>query len=168
MPSRKPRKQDTRECMPCTACCDGWVQINVYGEDVYPGRPCPHSTGHSCRIYENRPRDPCREFICGWRMEGSPYPDWMRPDQAKVMVLPHMRTWRGRPVDVAVPVGKRIPPRVLKWLQDYALRTQRPLIYTEQDLTREGYARDQQVIGFGPPEFQEEVRRLVESGAKLW
>jgi len=35
-------------------------------------------------------------------------------------------------------------------------------------LTPEGYAVDQQAVGYGPPEFQEEIRRLAEAGAKLW
>ena len=84
-----------RECQPCTACCDGWLQIRVNGVPVHPGRPCPHSTGSGCSDYENRPVDPCVHFICGWRMDGSPLPDWMKPNNAKVIVLFDQRTWRG-------------------------------------------------------------------------
>src|SRR5439155_10475649 len=55
-----------RRCGECTACCDGWLKINVYGVEVYPGHPCPHSSGHHCLIYERRPLDPCQRFFCGW------------------------------------------------------------------------------------------------------
>jgi hypothetical protein len=39
-----------RQCQPCTACCDGWVQITVKGCEAYPGHPCPHSTGKGVMI----------------------------------------------------------------------------------------------------------------------
>ena len=65
----------SRECQPCTACCDGWLQIRVNGVPVFPGRPCPHSTGSGCDDYKNRPVDPCVHFICGWRMDASPLPE---------------------------------------------------------------------------------------------
>ncbi|MDZ7751721.1 MAG: hypothetical protein U5S82_08675 [Gammaproteobacteria bacterium] len=157
-----------RECQPCTGCCDGWVRMEVYGHEVAPGKPCRFSTGAGCAIYEDRPEDPCKNFICGWRMAGSPYPEWMRPDRAKVLIIPGVREWHGRPVDLAVPVGRRIPGRALDWLKRYATEQARPLIYTEQVLTPEGYAVEQQAIGYGPPEFQEEIRRLAAAGVKLW
>ncbi len=62
-----------RQCQPCTACCDGWVQITVKGCEAYPGHPCPHSTGEGCDDYENRPVDPCRKFECAWVKSGSFY-----------------------------------------------------------------------------------------------
>ncbi len=51
-------KQKTCDCQPCTACCDGWLQIVVEGQPVYPGKPCHHSTGSGCNDYANRPEDP--------------------------------------------------------------------------------------------------------------
>ena len=40
--------------------------------------------------------------------------------------------WRGLPVDVAVPVGRKIPPRALNWLKDFSQRNGRPLLFSEQ------------------------------------
>ena len=54
-----------RRCDACTACCDGWLKIAVHGHAVYPGKPCPFSSGHHCTIYDTRPQDPCRAFVCG-------------------------------------------------------------------------------------------------------
>jgi hypothetical protein len=65
-------------------------------------------------------------------MDGSPLPDWMKPNNAKVIVLPAQMIWRNRPVDVAVPVGKRIPPRALNWLQQFAEQQNRMLLHSEQ------------------------------------
>lgn len=162
-----PKKPIPRECQPCTACCDGWLRIRVEGELVYPGKPCPHSTGSGCDDYANRPVDPCVHFICGWRMEGSPLPEWMKPDNARVIVLFDQQRWRGFPVDVAVPVGRRIPPRALKWLQQFAQANSRMLIYSEQIVENGRYTIQQAVSAYGPPEFQEEMAARARGAEKV-
>jgi len=171
----------TRQCQPCTACCDGWVRINVFDTPVLPGKPCPHSTAHSmrptgavrvksggatqvvgCRIYAERPVDPCIKFQCGWVKPASHLPDWMRPSEAGVIVLPEWITWRTFPVDLALPVGLRVPAKSLKWLQNHSRESFRPLIYTEQLLNARGeYTGEQKVHGFGPPSFQQEMAELI-------
>jgi hypothetical protein len=161
------KKPSTRECQPCTACCDGWLQIKVNGIPAYPGRPCPHSTGSGCDDYANRPVDPCVHFICGWRMEGSPLPEWMKPDNARVIVLFNQHRWRGFPVDVAVPVGRRIPPRALKWLQQFAEANHRMLLYSEQIMENGRYTVQQAVSAYGPPEFQQEIAERARAGQSL-
>ena len=162
-----PKKLVPRDCQPCTACCDGWLQIRVNDAPVHPGRPCPHSTGSGCNDYANRPVDPCRHFICGWRMQGSPLPEWMKPNNARVIVLFNQHNWRGFPVDVAVPVGRRIPPRALKWLQQFAEANNRMLLYSEQIMDNGKYTVQQAVSAFGPPEFQEEMAARARSGEKM-
>ena len=157
-----------RECQPCTACCDGWLQIVIEGTPVYPGKPCPHSTGAGCNDYANRPVDPCVEFICGWRKDGSPLPDWMKPSNAKVVVLFDHGTWRGMPVDIAVPVGRRIPPRALQWLQQFAQTNQRALVYAEQIVENGIFTNRQAANVYGPPEFQQEMAERVKNGLPLW
>ncbi len=168
-PSPQPlSKIQPRECQPCTACCDGWLQIQVEGKPVYPGRPCHHSTGSGCDDYANRPEDPCVHFVCGWRMDGSPLPDWMKPNNAKVVVLFDQSQWRGLPLDVAVPVGRRIPPRALNWLQDFAMKNQRVLVYSEQHVENGKFSNRQAAHAFGPPEFQQDVAARMQQGLPLW
>ncbi len=145
-----------RECQPCTACCDGWLQISINDVPVYPGRPCPHSTGKGCNDYANRPVHPCVQFECGWRQAGSPLPEWMKPSNAKVIVLFNQSQWRGMPVDIAVPVGRRIPPRALAWLKQFAETHGRGLLYSEQIMENGKYTVKQAVAAYGPPEFQQE------------
>ncbi len=157
-----------RECQHCTACCDGWVQMTINGHPVYPGHACPHSTGRGCDDYANRPRDPCINFNCGWVVAGSPLPDWMKPDNAKVIVVFNKTTWRDLPVDVAVPVGRRIPPRALQWLQGFSQRHGRPLLFSEQ-LKEGGVFQQQQLFSaHGPAEFRQHVERLTAAGKPLW
>ncbi len=159
-----------RSCQPCTACCDGWVRIDVFDTPVLTGRPCPHSGGPAtkrgggggCKIYATRPVDPCVNFSCGWVRSGSHLPDWMKPHEAKVIVLPEWTTWRTFPVDLALPVGARVPHKALKWLQEYSKKTFRPLIYTEQETDRNGnFTAKQRVHGYGPPTFQQEMTALI-------
>ena len=161
-------KEEKRECSPCTACCDGWVQMLINGVPVYPGRPCPHSTGSGCDDYNNRPKDPCVNFNCGWIIKGSPLPDWMRPDKGKVIVMFNKLNWNGYPVDLAVPAGKRIPPRSLEWLKNFAATNSRPLIYTEQVTESGEFQKQQQIFGYGPPAFQQDLLRWQQEGKKLW
>ncbi len=158
-----------RQCQPCTACCDGWVRITVKGFEARPGHPCPFSTGSGCADYPNRPEIPCRRFQCGWVQQGSPLPEWMRPDRARVMVLPAQGDWQGLPVDLAVPVGRRIPPRALNWLKAFAEREGRPLVYLEHDKRANGeFAERPEMMGYGPPAFQEDLARMAERGSSFW
>ncbi len=158
-----------RSCQPCTACCDGWVRITVFDQPVLPGKPCLHSAGPltkhgggGCKIYAERPVDPCVNFSCGWVRAASHLPDWMKPNLAKVIVLPNWTTWRTFPVDLAVPVGQRIPHKALAWLKEYSTTSFRPLIFTEQETDGHGhFTGKQQVTGFGPPTFQQEMAALV-------
>jgi hypothetical protein len=162
------KSPNERTCQPCTGCCDGWLQIVVEGTPVYPGKPCPHSTGSGCNDYANRPVDPCVHFICGWRMAGSPLPDWMKPNNAKVIVLFDETRWRGVPVDVAVPVGRRIPPRALNWLQQYAQTHQRCLLYSEQIVENGKFTGRQAFSAYGPPEFQADMAQKAAAGERPW
>ena len=161
-------KKRTRECQPCTACCDGWVSMTIGEAEVFPGQACPHSTGKGCNDYANRPIDPCDQFNCAWIQENSVLPDWMKPNNAKAIVMLNKLQWHGHPVDLAVPVGKRIPPRTLNWLKDFAQQHARLLIYTEQIVKQGKFQKDQTVIAFGPPEFQQDIDQSQRAGIDLW
>ena len=123
------KSRNERVCGPCTACCDGWLQIEVRGHEVRRGKPCPFSSAHGCSIYSERPQHPCREFICGWLIATSPLPEWMRPDKSDMIMLAANFTWRGLAVDVAVAAGTRPKQKALDWLMKFSARTKRLLIY---------------------------------------
>jgi hypothetical protein len=147
-----------RTCDSCTACCDGWLQIEVRGHAVLRGKPCPFSVEHQCSIYDERPQHPCREFICGWLMPSSPLPEWMRPDKSDMIMLASNFIWQGWPVDVVVAVGDRPKKKALEWLQKFSREKKRLLIYQiEQDW-----------FAFGPPAFQSDISERIRRGEKLW
>jgi hypothetical protein len=101
-------------------------------------------------------------------MDESPLPEWMKPSNAKVIVLFDQTRWRGMPVDVAVPVGRRIPPRALNWLKQYAQDHQRGLLYSEQIVQEGKFTNQQGFSAFGPPEFQQEIAERAASGQRPW
>lgn len=157
-----------RSCGTCTACCDGWVQMEIHGTAVIPGSPCPHSTGKGCAIYPDRPVEPCVNFNCGWINKNSPLPGWMHPPKGKCIVLFDKLRWNETPVDLAMPVGVKIPPRSLEWLKAFAEQHGRPLIYTEQIMQKGQFTNQQKVLGHGSAEFQQSLVQWLQKGRKLW
>jgi hypothetical protein len=147
-----------RSCGSCTACCDGWLQIEVRGHRIRPGQPCPFSVAHQCSIYNERPQQPCREFICGWLIASSPLPEWMRPDKSDMILLAANFMWRGSPVDVAVAAGARPKQKALDWLMKFSSEKKRLLIY---QIGEDWFA-------FGPPAFQAEISERIRNGQTPW
>ena len=145
-----------RACGTCTACCDGWVAGVIEGHEMKPGQPCFFRGEGCCTIYERRPEDPCRKFVCGWLQPNSPFPDAFKPDRLGVMIIPIK--WRGREAYVLRHAGRDPDDALLAWMREFSLRTQRPFFYE-----REG-----ERFGFGPPEFQREMSERVERGERLW
>ncbi len=147
-----------RQCMPCTACCEGWLSAEVNEYILKPGHACPHSLNRGCGIYADRPNEPCRTFVCSWRVAASPLPQWMRPDQCGAIVLLSL-PWQGELVISAVPVGKEIPQKTLEWLQAYARKHQRPLIFYSRVIENGEYKKLKQT-GYGPAAFRQKVADL--------
>lgn len=150
--------ESTRSCGTCTACCDGWLRIEVRGHQVSPGKPCPFRVQHGCSIYDERPQHPCREFICGWLVASSPLPDWMRPDKSDLIMLAANFVWHGLPVDVVVAAGERPKKKALDWLMKFSTERRRCLIYQISD----------EWFAFGPPAFQAEISERIARGEKPW
>jgi hypothetical protein len=92
----------------------------------------------------------------------------MQPENAKIIVLFNKFQWQNLPVDLAVPVGKRIPPRALEWMKQFSRENARPFVYTEQIKEKGIYQKEQQVYGFGPQEFQKELLERQKAGERLW
>ena len=73
-----------RSCGTCTKCCDGWLEVQVYGQRVGSGCPCKFvQLAEGCQIYGNRPQM-CQEFKCAW-LEDQAVPDHMKPEVAGVI-----------------------------------------------------------------------------------
>lgn len=130
--------------------------MTIQGNEVYPGKPCPYSTGHNCAIYENRPEYPCRKFECGWLQKNSPLPEEYRPDKIGIIFV--IAEWRGNPIYVLTPAGRDPEDHVLQWVSNWSREVRRPFLY---QMNGEWYA-------FGPPEFRKEMLQKITRGEKLW
>ncbi|MBT8065097.1 MAG: hypothetical protein KJN94_08760 [Gammaproteobacteria bacterium] len=146
-----------RSCGPCTACCEGWLMSRHI--EMSPGQPCQHCTRQGCAIYDERPEDPCRTFVCGWLQADSPLPEQLRPDLSGVVVMLD-RKWRGRRIIKATPAGWTIPPDTLEKLMALARERSLPLIYLE-NLQKDGRYIGYRQMGYGPPEFVQAVQRSI-------
>jgi hypothetical protein len=145
-----------RQCGTCTACCQGWAEGEIRGHPMHPGQPCHFLQQGACTIYDERPQSPCRNFVCGWLMPGSPFPDAFRPDRVGVIVVP-MR-WRDRACYVLLSAGRDADEAMLDWMRRHATATGSPFYY------QQGEER----LAYGPPAFQQEMLAKLQRGEKLW
>lgn len=92
----------------------------------------------------------------------------MKPHNSKVIVLFEQTHWNGMPVDVAVPVGRRIPARALNWLKQFGQTQGRALIFGEHIMEDGKYTGRQAYNAFGPPEFQSYMVERAARGEAPW
>ncbi len=159
-----PATKQSRECSACTACCDGWISLTVRGEEIGIDHPCPHATDSGCGIYAERPVEPCKNFKCGWLIDESPLPDWMRPDNAKVIVMFNKYSREGRQVDAAITMGETLPPASLEWLKNFTLQNGRALLITGTARNENDNSPRTTITLFGPDAFKKDIGNLIRSG----
>lgn len=146
---------NTRNCQPCTACCEGWLDVQTPVAQACLGKPCTHCKSQGCAIYEDRPQDPCQSFHCAWRQEDSLLPHAMRPDLSGVIVMTDKLQWQGEDVIVAVAVGSRIPARTFHWLYSLAQLTARKLVAVEHQLSADGFSGEFNMHTNGSEDFRQ-------------
>ena len=146
----------SRQCGECTACCQGWAEGEIRGHRMFAGQHCHFLAEGACTIYEERPQSPCRNFVCGWLMAGSPLPEDFRPDRIGVIAVP-MR-WRERQAFVLLSAGNDPKPGLVAWMEAFARASGSPFFYEQKG----------ERIGYGPPEFQQEMLAKLQRGERLW
>ena len=130
-----------------------------------PGVACQHCTASGCAIYERRPVEPCREFVCAWLMQPSPLPDHMRPDQCGAIVKWRQK-WKQWWIIQALPVGETIPQATLDYLMMVARKTMMPLLIVSNEF-KDGECVGHFETGFGPPAFLEAVKNNDEASGGM-
>lgn len=151
-----PAPAAARQCGSCTACCEGWAEGEIRGHRMHPGLHCHFLQDGACTIYDERPQSPCRNFVCGWLLPGSPFPEDFRPDRCGVIIVP-MR-WQDRPAFVLLSAGNDPQPAMLEGMRSFASAHGMPFFYQE----------DGQRVGYGPPAFQQEMLARLARGERLW
>jgi len=72
-----------RPCGDCTACCDGHIIGNSYGNRFGYHKPCVFLVKHKCSVYSDRPKS-CHNYQCAWTQ--GILPEWMQPNKCGVLV----------------------------------------------------------------------------------
>ena len=146
----------SRACGTCTACCEGWAAGEIRGHAMYPGKHCHFLTAGKCTIYDERPVSPCRNFVCGWLGEPDAFPEEFRPDRLGVIVI-RIR-WHDAPAYLLLSAGQEPDEKLLEWMREFSKRTRRPFFYEHRG----------EKLGFGPPEFQQDMLARLARGEPMW
>lgn len=123
---------------------------------MFPGQPCHFRGEGCCTIYERRPVDPCRNFVCGWLQSGSPFPEEFRPDRLGVLIIPVR--WRDKTAYILRSAGRDPDEALLSWMRVFSIRTESPFFYEQRG----------ERFGFGPRDFQVEMLARLERDERLW
>ena len=152
----EPALTTQRQCGPCTSWCEGWAAGTIRGHEMHAGLHCHFLIDQKCTIYEERPVIPCRNFVCGWLADDSPFPEHFRPDKIGVIII-RIR-WRGEPAYLLLSAGRDPDAELIAWMEAYAIRSDRPFFYSVNG----------EKIGFGPVEFQQEMVARMARGEAMW
>lgn len=111
----------SRACDGCTACCDGTLLVEAFGQRVYPGKPCPVvDLGVGCTRWTD-PDKPaiCDEFRCEW-LDLESIPLWMKPDRSHAII--RLGIVQGQPYAELIEVsGKTVAATTLSWFIPWAI-----------------------------------------------
>jgi hypothetical protein len=101
-----------RNCDGCTKCCEGHLTANIYGYEVYPGKPCHFVSKKGCSIYLSRPYDPCKGFKCVWK-QNPVVPNQFKPDIIGIIMTNNYL--EDTPYIFLAPAGKDVTVDILDW-----------------------------------------------------
>ena len=76
-----------KNCDGCIACCNGTLNIDVYGEQVNRVHACSRicHENKNCSDYSNRPAV-CSNFKCLWLTQDD-IPEWLKPSKSGMLML---------------------------------------------------------------------------------
>ena len=72
-----------RACGNCTACCDGHIIGNSYGNTFGYHKPCVFLVNKICAVYKDRPKS-CHDYQCAWSQ--GILSEWMKPNECGVLI----------------------------------------------------------------------------------
>lgn len=151
---------NNRTCGHCTACCQGWVLIEVQGVEVSPGSPCQHLSKKGCGIYSDRPKI-CSDFKCTWLINEKNFPVWMRPDKSNVIVA--SRNFEGTAVLVIFTTDSTPTKKVTDFLKSFSNEYNMPHILYEWKKESGKYTKQLSYNAYAPPGTEAVLARMAES-----
>lgn len=111
-----------RSCENCTKCCEGYLPGQVRNIPFYEGKPCHFiEVGVGCKIYEERPKDPCIRYNCQWLINKD-IPEWMKPNKINAMITLRLTPKNKIPYLEIVEAGEILKDDVLNWMINYCTK----------------------------------------------
>jgi hypothetical protein len=111
-------------------CCEGWIHGDAHGHNFYPGIPCffhKKTDKGGCSIYKDRPEKPCKLFKCGWLAEPELFPEWLKPELSKVIVVKEYKN--NHEYYVFKNCGQELSTRLLDWIILFSLNNKKNIVY---------------------------------------
>ena len=120
-----------RKCGNCTKCCEGWLHGKAYKHTFYKGKPCFYlkeisCASGGCSIYNDRPYDPCKTYVCAWVNEEF-LPMWMKPNLINVICTKINKN--NIEYYEFVEAGNKIDATVLNWIVLWAINSKTNILY---------------------------------------
>ena len=107
-----------RSCEGCTKCCEGHLSATVNVRDTVielSPKPCVFvKIGKGCGVYEERPKDPCKDFRCHYLVDAM-VPEEMKPSRSNV-ILTIEEAAPGVEYVRATEAGGKLQAEYLAWL----------------------------------------------------
>lgn len=107
-----------RPCGDCSACCEGWLKGNAYGNEFKPYTKCPFLIHGLCSIYSTKPEF-CSKYQCAWS-QGLLDED-MQPNTCGLLVSVKTKEDGSKFLE-AVPIRKDVSYDTYRKLDDAARR----------------------------------------------
>ena len=111
-----------RNCDECAACCEGWLSGKAYDKEFFSETPCYYKCESGCSIYENRPEDPYKSYLCGW-MTNLDFLEWFKPSVSKVIITRRHDEKLNKKFIEVLEMEQKIDSSILSWLFQYFLKT---------------------------------------------
>ena len=118
----------SKSCGTCTRCCEGWFSADIKGHKMDLGKPCYFiEIGKGCTIYNDRPQDPCKNFLCGWMLIDE-MPDEFKPENSGVIMH-----WRKEGYWVLTKAPNNPSHNLLSWAIFYAKSKEQNIVWYTND-----------------------------------
>jgi hypothetical protein len=109
-----------RSCEGCTKCCEGYldstVKVGAVTHELKINNPCVFlQVGKGCGVYNERPKDPCRDFRCQYLVDEM-VPEEMKPSRSNV-ILTVEEIVPGVEYIIAHEAGGSLEGENLKWVR---------------------------------------------------
>lgn len=106
-----------KSCDGCTKCCEGYLPAVINGHEMYPGKPCFFvEINVGCKIYADRPEQPCKNYECFWKKEEA-VPEHLKPSKTGMIIGITRET--GYKELMLIPAGG-YSEDLVDWLAEYA------------------------------------------------